>query len=332
MVTVMLAVFESQIDRVRRSLDRLERGSLPGSMRSAVRLVRRLGRFVISGARRALDSKLIRREVFYPIRNLILRDKPLTILAGGQSFVLSPRGAVPLGIWSGLWFERRELDFVVSALQPGMTFVDVGANVGFFSIPAAKKLKTGTVLAFEPCRWTYDRLLENVRLNGVTNLLAFHSALGDYEGKATMHVNVAGRDGLNTLGRPTHEDSRVVGTETVPMATLDDYLRKRSIYSVDVMKIDVEGAELFVLRGATSLLKRADAPLILYEGGFLSKGFDYHPVEQMWLLEKYGYCLFVIDPQTGRISRPDHGRAYDAMVIAVKSTHPAYITVKERAR
>jgi len=118
----------------------------------------------------------------------------------------------------------------------------------------------------------------------------------------------------------------------VQVTRLDDALRERGISRVDVIKIDTEGAELFVLRGAKRLLNARDAPVILYEGGFLSEGFDYHPVEKMWLLQKYGYSLFVLDSNSGRISVPQNGKAYDANVIAVKPNHPAFGGIKERAR
>jgi FkbM family methyltransferase len=233
-------------------------------------------------------------------------------------------------MWSGRYFERQELDFVLGMLQPGMTFVDVGANVGLFSIPAAKKVQNGVVFAFEPCGWTYQRLVGNVRLNGLANLRTVHSALGDRTGEAILQINAAGKDGLNTIGRPTHGDSEVVGKESVPIARLDDFLQQHSVSHVDVMKMDVEGAELFVFRGAAELLSKSDAPLCLYESSFLSKGFDYHPVESMWLLQKYGYSLFVLDSNSGRISIPLNGKAYDANLIAVKPCHPAYACVKER--
>jgi FkbM family methyltransferase len=216
-------------------------------------------------------------------------------------------------------------------LRPGMTFFDVGANVGIFSVPAAKKLESGRVFAFEPSRWTYQRLVENTQLNKLMNVCAVHSALGDSKGEGVLRVNATGKDGLNTLGKPTHEDSEIVAMETVPITTLDDFMRENLVSHIDAIKIDTEGAELLVFRGARELLARADAPLILYEGGFLSKGFGYHPVESMWLLQKHDYAFFVMD-NNGKISEPAHSHAYDSMVIAVKPAHPAYATVKELAR
>lgn len=286
---------------------------------------------MVRATKRLLSPKMIKRNILYPIRNVILRNKPLALNVGGLSYVLAPEGAVPLEMWSGRYFERQELEFVLSVLEAGMTFVDVGANVGLFSIAAAKKVQDGRVLAFEPCGWTHNRLVKNQRLNGVTNLQTIHTALGQRTGEAILHVNVSGKDGLNTIGRPTHGDSEVVDAEKVPVVTLDDALQQCSIDRVDVMKMDVEGAELLVLLGARRLLSSSNAPLVLYEASSLSKGLDYHPVEEAWLLQKYGYSLFVLDSNSGRISVPPKGKAYDASVIAVKPIHPAYARIKERA-
>ena len=331
----MTSVTTSRLDRVRSSLSRLEQSESPPAIKSAGRLIRRVGRSFlvpIRKVRHALNPRIVKRNVLFPIRNILLRRRPITVAVGGQSFLLAPEGAVPLEMWSGHYFERHELELILTLLQPNMTFVDVGANVGLFSIPAAKKLQHGRVLAFEPCSWTYQRLLQNMRLNNTTNLLPVHTAVGDRAGEALLQVNAAGKDGLNTLGKPIHSDSQVVAAEKVPIGSLDALLLQHDISHVDVMKVDVEGAELFVFRGAIRLLNAQNAPLILYESSLLSKGFDYHPIEQMWLLEKCGYSFFVIDSDTGRISVPPGGRAYGQNVIAVKPSHPLHAAILERVR
>ena len=102
-------------------------------------------------------------------------------------------------------------------------------------------------------------------------------------------------------------------------------MKEHNVPRVDVMKVDIEGAELMMFRGARELLERSDAPLILYEGfGFLSRGFGYHPVEILWLLESCGYTLLLLNSETGKISdlKPDY--EYDSMVIAVKPGHAMY--------
>ncbi len=102
-------------------------------------------------------------------------------------------------------------------------------------------------------------------------------------------------------------------------------MKDRNLSRVDVMKVDIEGAELMLFRGARELLMRADAPLILYEGfGFLTQGFAYHPVEILWFLESCGYTLFSLNSETGEISELNSNYKYDSMVIAVKPGHAGF--------
>jgi FkbM family methyltransferase len=309
--------------------------TLPDLFRGIGKFARRAARSIKFRSRTALGRfgpRMISRNVLYPMRNVVLGNRPLTVRAGGQTFVLRPEGAVPMEMWSSRYFEVHELEFVLEMLQPGMTFLDVGANVGLFTIPAAKKVGQGKVFAFEPTSWTFERLKNNASLNGLKNVCLTHCAIGDAPGEANLQVNVHGKDGLNTIGRSAHEQSEVIGTERIEVMTLDGFLRAQGVDHVDVIKIDTEGAELSVLRGAAHLLAREDAPLIVYEAGFLSKGFGYHPVESMWFLKRKGYQMFVMHSGTGKIVEPAHQRAYDANVIAVKPEHEAFAAIRDRAR
>jgi FkbM family methyltransferase len=298
------------------------------------RLAMRLARSFMFRARRifSLDrARLIRRNLLFPLRNALLRNRPISLSASGECFVLAPRGAIPLDIWAGRYSEKHELDLILSALRPGATFVDVGANVGFFSIPAAKRIQHGRVFAFEPTAFTFDALRHNAALNKLTNLHSFCYAVSDFVGEAALSVNAKDKDGLNTLGKPVHSDAEVVERTTVPVTTLDRFLAENSIAHVDVMKIDVEGGELFVLRGARDLLARS-APLILFECGRLSAGFAYHPVEPFWLLQQHGYSLYAIDTKSGRISRLVSSPVSDTNLIAIRPQHPCFALIEDRVK
>jgi len=314
---------------IKKSIPELAKATAQLSIRLAKGFGRRSFR-VLNESRHQL--RLMKCRAGFTLRNALTGRKPLTVHVGDQTFLLAAEGAVAAEIWCGRYAEERELEFIIGALRPDMTFFDIGANAGLFSVPAAKKLRNGRVFAFEPSRWTYELLLRNARLNNLENIRALRSAVGDHTGEAILQVNAPGKDGLNTIGKPTHPDSQVVTNEVVPITTLDSFMREGSVNRVDVIKIDVEGAERLVFLGAAGLLSRPNAPLILYESGCLTKGFDYHPVESMWLLQKFGYSFFVIDSSTGKILRPSADRAYDAMVIAAKPAHPLYSTLGERAR
>lgn len=261
----------------------------------------------------------------FRIRNILLVRRPIRVNVAQVPFRLAPKGAVALDIWSGLRFERNELQFILEVFQPGMTFMDIGSNVGLFAIAAAKKLVNSRVYAFEPCSWTFQMLQQNIRLNNLSNVIPIRTALGDYKGEALLQINAPNKDGLNTIGSPSHSDCQVVASEMVPITTLDAFVAANGIAQVDVMKVDVEGAELLVFQGGQYLLQRKDAPLILYESYiWCTAGLSYHPVEIMWLLEDYGYSLFTLDSKTGQIARrqPEHG--FNAMIIAAKPIHPSF--------
>jgi FkbM family methyltransferase len=292
----------------------------------------RVGRKII----RIMQAIRIKRQVWIrqfglPLRNAMLLDRPLTVSLEGIPVRLEPRGSIAGLFWTGVHFERYEVAFILRALQPGMIFFDVGANAGIFTISAAKKIGGKGVFAFEPCSSTCDLLKRNLLLNLLADVNVVQKALGDSVGEGVLQINARGKDGLNTLGQATHPESKVVGQEDVRITTVDIFMRDHNVPRVDVMKVDIEGAELMLFRGAQDLLRRADAPLILYEGfGSLSRGFGYHPVEILWFLESCGYTLALLNSETGGISelKPDY--QHDSMVIAVKPGHAAFEGLRAR--
>jgi len=296
----------------------------------------RAGRRLVRSLRKLRDPVQHKRWISrfgLPLRNAIFLNRRITVSIDGNSVFLSPRGATAGDIWAGLRCERHEVSFILGALKPGMIFFDVGANAGLFAISAAKKIGGKGVFAFEPCSSTFDLLRRNLQLNRLADVNVIQNALGDLVCEGVLQINDRGRDGLNTLGQAIHPDSKVVGQENVRITTLDVFMNDHNVPRVDVMKVDIEGAELMMFRGARNLLARADAPLILYEGfGFLTRGFGYHPVEILWFLETCGYILFLLNSETGEVSelKPDY--QYDSMVIAVKRGHAAFEDLRARLK
>ena len=293
----------------------------------------RAGRKILEFLRKVRDPVQQRvwiSRYLLPLRNAVLLNRPLEVSIDGTRVLMEPRGTIAAAIWSGARCESHEVSFIVSMLEPGMVFFDVGANAGVFTLSAAKKIG-GQVFAFEPCSSTSELLKQNLRLNRITDVHVERIALTDSVGTGVLQVNVAGRDGLNTLGQATHPDSQVIGQEEVGLTTVDVFIEERNVPRVDVMKVDIEGAELLMFRGARKLLARADAPVILFEGfGFLTRGFGYHPVEILWLLESFGYSLFTLNSQTGAVAELKSDYNYDSMVIAAKPGNSAF--EKWRAR
>lgn len=187
-----------------------------------------------------------------------------------------------------------ELAYLKQVLSPGSTFVDAGACYGVYTLAASTIVgRQGRVIAFEPAARAFRVLQHNLELNGVTNVRPYPAALTEKQGKTWLyrHPNV----GCDSLGR---DGSFTDYGEQVASESLDDVLRQFPTRSVDVMKLDVQGAEELVLRGALATL-RAHHPVVIFEvypEGTIPLGLA--PYGAWQLLEKLGYQFFVVDDET----------------------------------
>jgi FkbM family methyltransferase len=200
--------------------------------------------------------------------------------------------------WHG-WHHHKELKLLHRLLRPEMVFVDVGANQGEFTLFAAKRLTLGGVLAFEPSPGSFRHLTKNVALNRCKNVLLHSVALGEKTATAELFTEAAGKqtsryqanEGLSSMFPSEDRPHRVA---TVDVKSFDEVFRRSGFSRLDVIKIDVEGAELPVLRGAINSI-REQRPLILVEiskSNFAAAG--YTPVQLSDFLQAEGYQLFGI--------------------------------------
>jgi FkbM family methyltransferase len=161
-------------------------------------------------------------------------------------------------------WDVRELRFLRRFLAPGMTFVDIGAHHGLYSVLAAQCVgATGRVLAFEPAPPVFRRLRWHLRLNGVSQVEPCRCAVGATKTTMTLYIPTEGVDTISSLWPPSvgSEHTRNVQVDVV---TLDEVATDHGLKSVDIIKLDVEGAENAVLDGATGVLA-AVRPLWLFE-------------------------------------------------------------------
>lgn len=145
----------------------------------------------------------------------------------------------------GRYYEHETTLLLMQKLKPGDFFVDVGANNGYYSLLASSLVGPGGhVFSFEPNPSSYQRLLNNLRHNSVTNVTPFNAALTDIQGDALLYFHRS-RDGQNTMVRESESSVRV------RTMRLDDVVSGKS---PNIVKIDVEGAEVLVLRGMAGIL------------------------------------------------------------------------------
>jgi FkbM family methyltransferase len=228
-------------------------------------------------------------------------------------------------------FERTEREFLKAYLKPGDIFVDVGANIGLFSLIAARLVgPSGKVIAYEPARKTYEQLLTNVELNRLNNVQCFQLALSNKPGELPLHTSVDGFDAWNSFAHPIGGKS--FRTEITQCVKWDEFADTQELIGkVSMMKIDVEGWESRVLEGARESFSREDAPLLqveFTEEANTSAGFScahlYH------LLEDLGYQMFIYDPTTKQLIFDSIRESYPYInLIATKNPQEANLKLRE---
>ena len=158
--------------------------------------------------------------------------------------------------WLG-YHHWRELDYLKKNLKPDMVFVDIGANQGEFTLFSAKYLDKGAVLSFEPQKDMFQSLKENIGLNSFDNISCFNYGLGDKERTVDLYTSkdVKPHGGLHEgLFTAYPSGSRDEYIQKISIRRLDDVLSENAVERIDYIKIDVEGGELFVLKGAQGII------------------------------------------------------------------------------
>jgi FkbM family methyltransferase len=188
----------------------------------------------------------------------------------GLRFELETREEVETFLLHGGHFERDVIDVALRLLEPGMTAVDVGANIGAFTAAFARAVGPGGhVHAFEPLEEARRRLVRTLELNSLGNVTVSASALSDTVGESNLFSYGPGFESWSTLSPRTIELAdrtlEAATSQVVETTTLDDYCESAGITSIDLLKIDVEGAEQRVLDGAVRLLEQARIASVIVE-------------------------------------------------------------------
>jgi FkbM family methyltransferase len=187
--------------------------------------------------------------------------------------------------------DRRELTMLRSLIQPGMVIADIGANVGFYSVEMAKCVgPSGCILAFEPDPLSFQLLQERVNQASLPNVETYQVALSDKSGRAALYCSAYNRAD-NRLS-PSHTESHVEVCE-VDVRRLDDFLSGRDIH-IDGMKIDVQGNEEQVLRGASEILRRGVRWIWLEFSPIHLRGSGSDPERFLESLDTLGMDLFEV--------------------------------------
>lgn len=224
---------------------------------------------------RALPAALYRQA---RLRSGSLPASVITRLPGDTQIEVDSRDPMGKAIYLYGCYEYEVTQLVRDLITPQTVFFDVGANIGYYSLLAASRAKL--VFAFEPMKAIFDRLAKNVKRNGLSNVTMVNAAVSDRDGDDTIFTQPSS----NNTGLASLQASEGAVPESVPAVTLDTLIREHRLARVDLMKVDIEGAEVRAFEGGRELLSPSDAPDVIFEAHAGSGAADW--------LSQHGYVIY----------------------------------------
>jgi FkbM family methyltransferase len=232
-----------------------------------------------------LEPTMIRIGVLRPARVEIER---------GISLYLDPRDLVPVSILRGGEWQPEIWSSISAALPKDGVFFDVGAHIGYYSVKAARRVgHGGRVVAFEPNPEIVRLLRDNVESNKLSEIEVLPIACADRDQTLTFFASATANTGASSLAEANADPGMGGNSKSyqVRARPIDDVVRELNVQRLDVMKVDVEGAEVYVLRGAIQSLNRFHPKIIAEVVPRQLENMKSSKEELFALLESLGYSI-----------------------------------------
>ncbi|HEV2687012.1 MAG TPA: FkbM family methyltransferase [Bryobacteraceae bacterium] len=241
-----------------------------------------------------LYTSILGRKPFRSVTNAVIRRIiPAELRVGGATVVLNPNDPVISGALTFGVYEPPETRFFCAACRPGMTFLDIGANVGYYSALAIPRIGEGRVIALEPDPENFKYLQATILANRANNVQAIQKAAGAAPGTTTMYRSSSNRGDNRLYANDLCDQSC-----QVEVCTVDDLLAELGVETVDLLKADVQGFEGHVLEGMKQTIARSPnltGMMEFWPVGLRSAGTS--PEDFLNQLEHLGLRLYELTPK-----------------------------------
>lgn len=183
-------------------------------------------------------------------------------------------------------YEKNEIDFLYNFLKNGDTFIDIGGNIGLFSLNASKLVgNSGKVYAFEAFSENFRQFNNNVKINDFKNIVLEHLAISNQQKTIEILYNEAHQN----VGMASSYLQNFTSKEEIKAISLDEYVREKKISKIDLIKIDIEGGEFDAIKGMKNVLENYN-PKIILEVNTLTLEYSNHTEQELLdLLNSFGY-------------------------------------------
>ncbi len=187
-------------------------------------------------------------------------------------------------------YEETESKWLLNTLSTPVTFIDIGANIGYYSILVAGQNGQNNVYAFEPSAKNFERLTNNINLNKLQNIITVNKAIGNKNEAVKLYHTEDNNAGMHTLNAQNNI------YETVQQIILDEWVTQQNIGAINYIKMDIEGAEMQALQGMQHILTTQKPTLLIEIANEHLSRFNTNSAAIHAFLQQFGYVAKKINP------------------------------------
>jgi len=190
-------------------------------------------------------------------------------------------------------YEEETTKLFHEIIREGMTVLDLGANIGYYSLLAGSLIGTGKVFAFEPFPETFSLLRRNIQINGFTNITPINKAVSNLIGKQKF-FSVNDPTSNSLFQKASGESTKTIEVDSI---TIDAFVYENKL-TVDVVKMDIEGAEIQVLAGMNkTIINNPNIKIIAELSPRVLERCNCKPIDFLNEVFKYGFKILAIDDE-----------------------------------
>lgn len=244
----------------------------------------------------------------YPIKIILKKThhvlKPQFTNVQGHKMFLDSKDSLGLSL-NGI-YEKFETELVKKMVTEGDVVVDVGAHIGYYTLIFAKCVGNGgIVFAFEPEPNNFSLLSKNIEINGYKNVNLEQLAISDFDGTCVLYTfNTS--SGANRIYKPLEKNYKNSKPIQIKAISLDDYFTNRPENKIDLIKIDVEGAEFNVLKGMQNIMKKnINLKILLEFNPYFLENAGANPKHLIDFLQDRSFKINYLDEENNRMMEVD---------------------------
>lgn len=271
------------------------------------------------GLRESIAARIIKHSFTHTIYNLFLPDS--IIINGHKMYIDKHDTVISRALIRHKIWEPMETKIFYEYIKPGHTVVDIGAQIGYYTLIASKLVgPTGKVFAFEPDPRVFKILKKNLQVNHITNVTAIQKAVSNRNASSSLYINHSKPSDNQIFPHPNEIREKI----TVKTISLDSYIKNERI---NFIKIDIQGAEYLALNGMKNIIKRNQTTLVteFWPRGIEQCGTKYNDL--LDFLSSMRFEIYQIDEVKNVISKTNvksiddkvkTGLIYDTNLLCIK--------------